>query len=105
MDSPIYILQPYKVSPWLKSCPSSLINKTLFYFLQTNVEIIKEGDYTRLLQIEEEYIEKMCKSIIEQGKPDVVITEKGISDLAQHHLMKVMFSFYIIVLVVFCFVL
>lgn len=55
---------------------------------QTNIEIVKEGDYTRILQIEEEYIQKMCKCIIEQGMPNIVITEKGISDLAQHYLMK-----------------
>ena len=36
---------------------------------------------------EEEEIKRMCDKILEL-KPDVVITEKGISDLAQHFLMK-----------------
>lgn len=40
-----------------------------------------------MLQIEEEFIEKMCSEII-KSKPDLVITEKGISDLAQHYLVK-----------------
>ncbi|XP_014260048.1 T-complex protein 1 subunit gamma [Cimex lectularius] len=54
---------------------------------QTNVEILKEGDFTRLLQIEEEYIEKLCKQII-AANPNLVFTEKGVSDLAQHYLVK-----------------
>ncbi|CAI6352939.1 unnamed protein product [Macrosiphum euphorbiae] len=54
---------------------------------QTDVEIVKETDFTRLLQIEEEYIEQMCNDIIAL-KPDLVCTEKGVSDLAQHYLMK-----------------
>ena len=40
-----------------------------------------------MLQIEEEFIEKMCSDII-KFKPDLVVTEKGISDLAQHFLVK-----------------
>lgn len=35
-------------------------------------------DFNRLLQLEEEYIEKMCNEII-AVKPDLVITEKGVS--------------------------
>lgn len=54
---------------------------------QTDVEIVKETDFTRLLQIEEEFIEQMCNDIIAL-KPDLVCTEKGVSDLAQHYLMK-----------------
>ncbi|KAL5111706.1 T-complex protein 1 subunit gamma [Taenia crassiceps] len=41
----------------------------------------------RALEIEEEYINKICEEII-RHKPDVVITEKGVSDLAQHFLVK-----------------
>lgn len=37
--------------------------------------------------MEEEYIQQLCEDIIHL-KPDVVITEKGISDLAQHYLMR-----------------
>ncbi|XP_026816872.1 T-complex protein 1 subunit gamma-like [Rhopalosiphum maidis] len=54
---------------------------------QTEVEIVKETDFTRLLQIEEEFIEQICNDIIAL-KPDLVCTEKGVSDLAQHYLMK-----------------
>ncbi|XP_055330495.1 T-complex protein 1 subunit gamma-like [Paramacrobiotus metropolitanus] len=54
---------------------------------QTNIEISNEADFTRILQLEEEYIKQMCDEII-QFKPDVVFTEKGVSDLAQHFLLK-----------------
>merc|ERR1712087_792319 len=36
---------------------------------------------------EEEEIKEMCSEII-AAKPDVVVTEKGVSDLAQHYLLK-----------------
>lgn len=48
----------------------------------------KEEDFTRILELEEEYVQKLCAEIIAL-KPDVVFTEKGISDLAQHYLVKV----------------
>ncbi|KAH8414023.1 hypothetical protein KR222_002602 [Zaprionus bogoriensis] len=54
---------------------------------QTNVEIIGEQDFTRMLQIEEEFVQKVCADII-AVKPDLVFTEKGVSDLAQHYLLK-----------------
>ncbi|XP_065912034.1 T-complex protein 1 subunit gamma-like [Dysidea avara] len=54
---------------------------------QTNIEITKEEDFARILQLEEEYVERICRDII-AVKPDLVITEKGVSDLAQHFLLK-----------------
>lgn len=54
---------------------------------QTDVELSKENDFSRMLQIEEEYIKNVCDKLA-SFKPDLVITEKGISDLAQHYLMK-----------------
>ena len=54
---------------------------------QTNIEISKEDDWNRILQIEEEQVQRMTSSIIAL-KPDLVITEKGVSDLAQHFLVK-----------------
>lgn len=54
---------------------------------QTNIEVTREEDWAALLKIEEEYIENICKAII-AVKPDLVITEKGISDLAQHFFVK-----------------
>ena len=53
----------------------------------TNIEISKEEDWNRILEIEEEQVRAMCDSIV-AVKPDLVITEKGISDLAQHFLLK-----------------
>lgn len=40
-----------------------------------------------LLKLEEDYIKEICAEIIKH-KPDVVITEKGLSDLAMHFLTK-----------------
>merc|ERR1719184_634647 len=54
---------------------------------QTNIEIMNEGDFSKILEQEETYIKKICDEII-AFKPDLVITEKGVSDLAQHFLMK-----------------
>ena len=42
---------------------------------QTNIEITKEEDWNRILQIEEEQVKLMCDQILE-FKPDLVITEK-----------------------------
>lgn len=54
---------------------------------QTNVEVKQEEDWNTLLRMEEEFIEKMCAEIV-AFRPDIVITEKGVSDLAQHYLLK-----------------
>ena len=54
---------------------------------QTNIEISKEDDWNRILQIEEEQVKAMCDAIL-AVKPDLVVTEKGVSDLAQHFLVK-----------------
>jgi len=54
---------------------------------QTNIDVRKEGDWDAILRVEEDFIEKMCADIIAH-KPTVVVTEKGVSDLAQHFLMK-----------------
>lgn len=53
----------------------------------TNLEMMKESDMTDALQQEMEEVMLMCKDIL-KWKPDVVITEKGVSDLAQHFLIK-----------------
>uniref|UniRef100_A0A8C1KFU6 T-complex protein 1 subunit gamma n=1 Tax=Cyprinus carpio TaxID=7962 RepID=A0A8C1KFU6_CYPCA len=54
---------------------------------KTDIEITREEDFARILQMEEEYIQQICEDII-RLKPDLIFTEKGISDLAQHYLMK-----------------
>lgn len=45
---------------------------------QTAIEISKEEDWQRILQIEEEQVKAMCEAIL-SVKPDLVITEKGVS--------------------------
>lgn len=45
---------------------------------QTNIEVSKEEDWARILEIEEEQIKRLCERLIE-FKPDLVITEKGVS--------------------------
>jgi T-complex protein 1 subunit gamma len=54
---------------------------------QTNIEISKTEDFGRILQLEEDMVQEMCADVL-RVKPDLVITEKGVSDLAQHFLMK-----------------
>uniref|UniRef100_A0A915PVK1 T-complex protein 1 subunit gamma n=1 Tax=Setaria digitata TaxID=48799 RepID=A0A915PVK1_9BILA len=54
---------------------------------QMSLEIMKEEDFSKVLEQEEMAIHKMCNDII-AVKPDIVFTEKGVSDLAQHFLLK-----------------
>lgn len=54
---------------------------------QTNMELTKEEDFKKALQMEEEEVKKVCNAIL-AFKPDVVLTEKGVSDLAQHFFLK-----------------
>jgi T-complex protein 1 subunit gamma len=53
----------------------------------TNMEFNKEEDFKNALRMEEEEVKKMCDHII-RVNANVVITEKGISDIAQHYLLK-----------------
>ncbi|EKF26866.1 chaperonin/T-complex protein 1 gamma subunit, putative [Trypanosoma cruzi marinkellei] len=52
-----------------------------------NVEVGQATDWESLLKQEEDYVRSLCNVII-SFKPDVVITEKGASDLAAHFLYK-----------------
>jgi len=54
---------------------------------QATINIEKEEDWTKLLKVEEDYIMNMCNEIA-KFKPDLLITEKGCSDLAQHYFVK-----------------
>ncbi|KAE9550665.1 hypothetical protein FO519_006126 [Halicephalobus sp. NKZ332] len=54
---------------------------------QTALELMKEEDFSKVLEQEETEIRKQCDEIIAL-KPDLIITEKGISDMAQHFLVK-----------------
>ncbi|UKJ89410.1 T-complex protein 1 chaperonin [Theileria orientalis] len=54
---------------------------------QTMVDITSEEAWNELLLQEESEIRQMCQHVIDSGC-NVVITEKGVSDLAQHYLVK-----------------
>merc|ERR1719395_42823 len=54
---------------------------------QTQIELSDEKAWEALLLEEENAIKEMCNDII-AVKPDLVITEKGVSDLSQHYLEK-----------------
>lgn len=68
---------------------------------QTQIEVTKESDWSRILEIEEEQVKELCEHII-KIKPDLVFTEKGVAgdflsfylffkidlDLAQHYFVK-----------------
>lgn len=54
---------------------------------QTNMEMTKETDLAAALQEEINEIAAMCLAIT-RWKPDVVVTEKGVSDLAQHYFVQ-----------------
>lgn len=51
------------------------------------MEMTTENAMTDALQQEMNEVAHMCQQII-KWKPDVVITEKGVSDFATHHLLK-----------------
>ncbi len=53
----------------------------------TNMELTKEEDFKKALQMEEEEVRKVCEAVLAM-RPDIVITEKGVSDLAQHFFLK-----------------
>ncbi|KAL5573880.1 hypothetical protein UlMin_023477 [Ulmus minor] len=55
--------------------------------LDAPLEYKKEEDWGVLLKMEEEYIENLCVKIL-KFKPGLVITKKGLSDLACHYLSK-----------------
>lgn len=53
----------------------------------TNMEFKEENDFKKALKMEETEVMRMCEHIL-KVKPDIVITEKGVSDVAQHYLLK-----------------
>ena len=54
---------------------------------QVTLEVTKTDQWAQIMQQEEDYVKKMVEDIARM-KPDLVCTEKGISDLAQHYLVK-----------------
>lgn len=53
----------------------------------TAMEFTDAEDFKKALAMEEIEVKRVCASIL-KFKPDVVITEKGVSDTAQHYLLK-----------------
>lgn len=54
---------------------------------QTDIEVSGEADFATILQMEEDAVRKMVDDIA-KFNVDLVITEKGLSDLAQHFFVK-----------------
>lgn len=54
---------------------------------QAIFEVSKENLWNEILKQEEEYVGQLCADIL-KFKPDVVVTEKGLSDYAQHIFLK-----------------
>lgn len=54
---------------------------------QTNIEFDKESDFAGALEQERKEIKYLCDMILKH-RPDIVVTEKGVSDLAAHYLQK-----------------
>jgi len=54
---------------------------------QTQIELSDEKAWEVMLEEEENAIKELCNDII-VARPDLVVTEKGVSDLAQHYLQK-----------------
>ena len=52
-----------------------------------NVELRDASNFELLLKLEEEYVKGLIDDIA-KFKPDVVFTEKGLSDIAAHYMMK-----------------
>jgi len=53
----------------------------------TAMEFVDANDFKKALAMEEIEVKRMCAAILRM-RPDVVITEKGVSDTAQHFLLK-----------------
>ena len=53
----------------------------------TNMEFTDAEDFKKALAMEEIEVKRMCAAIMKVN-PDIVITEKGVSDTAQHYLLK-----------------
>jgi T-complex protein 1 subunit gamma len=52
----------------------------------TAMEFTKAEDFKKAIAMEEIEVQRMCEAIL-KVKPDIVITEKGVSDTAQHYLL------------------
>jgi T-complex protein 1 subunit gamma len=53
----------------------------------TAMEFTDAADFKKALAMEEIEVKRVCEAIL-KFRPDIVITEKGVSDTAQHYLLK-----------------
>lgn len=53
----------------------------------TAMEFTDATDFKKALAMEEIEVKRVCEAIL-KFRPDIVITEKGVSDTAQHYLLK-----------------
>ena len=53
----------------------------------TAMEFTEAADFKKALAMEEIEVKRVCEAIL-KFNPDIVITEKGVSDTAQHYLLK-----------------
>jgi T-complex protein 1 subunit gamma len=75
---------------YIKNPRVLLLDRTLEYKKgesKTDIEMKTAKDKSALLQEEVNEIASMCAALLKH-KPDIIITEKGVCDLAQHFLMK-----------------
>jgi len=63
---------------------------------QTNMELSKEGDWARAQEIEEEQVKVLCYKLLE-FKPDLIITEKGVSGPSEIFLSFALFFFFLLI--------
>ena len=64
--------------PWLIRSFARLALLSLFSLCYFILQVTKGSDFTRMLQIEEEFVKQLCDDII-AAKPDLIFTEKGVS--------------------------
>jgi len=84
------VLYPSKMRRRIENPRVLLIDSGLEYKKgesQTNIEIQKESDFEKYLQIEEEYVKELCDHIVSL-KVDIVLTEKACVDIATHYLAQ-----------------
>jgi len=55
---------------------------------QTAMELSGAADWQQALELEEQQIREQCQQLLAIAKPDLVICEKGVSDLAQHYFVQ-----------------
>lgn len=60
---------------------------------QFSIELSSEEHWTQILKTEEEYINKLCADIL-KWKPDIVVTEKGVSGEFSRQIFPAIFTIF-----------